>query len=71
VTYYPKDNGSNKNTATVYGVIESNRTFLASELQPRTNYTFEVLAFNGDGYGPAANATFQTSVPESIYIFCI
>jgi hypothetical protein len=76
VTYYPKvddpdkitdntDNGSDKTTATIYGVTKSNRTFLASGLQPLTNYTFEVLAFNGDGYGPAASATFQTSVPES------
>ena len=74
VTYYPEGDSSNKTTATVYGVTESNRTFLASGLQPLTNYTFEVLAFNNitHDYGPAASATFQTSVAEGIYtyIFC-
>ena len=71
VTYYPKGEHTNKVVTTVYGVTESNRTFLASGLVPRTNYTFEVLAFNGIGDGPAANATFQTSVakgtPDSDY----
>ena len=66
VTYYPNANDTKKNTVTVYGVADSNRTFLASGLQPLTNYAFEVLAFNGNGYGPAANATFQTSVSEGI-----
>ena len=64
VTYYPKDNDIAKVVTTVHGVIESNRTFVASGLVPRTNYTFEVLAFNGIGDGPAVNATFQTSVAE-------
>ena len=67
VTYYPKDDNIDRTIATVYGVIDRNRTFLASGLQPLTNYTFEVLAFNGDKYGPAANATFQTSVPEGMF----
>ena len=68
VTYYPKDNESDTNidkvVTTVHGVTENDRTFVASELQSLTNYTFEVLAFNRHGYGPAANATFQTSVSE-------
>ena len=68
MTYYPKGSSSDKTTATVYGVTESNRTFLASGLQPLTIYTFEVLAFNGAGHGPAAKATFQTSVAEGTYI---
>ena len=68
MTYYPEGNGSDKTTATVYGVTESNRTFLASGLQPLTNYTFEVLAFNGAGDGLAAKAIFQTSVAEGTYI---
>ena len=67
VTYYPKDDNMDKTIATVYGVIDRNRTFLASGLQPLTNYTFEVRAFNGDMYGPAANATFQTSVSEGMF----
>ena len=61
VTYYPNADYTKKVTSTVYGVTDSNRTFLASGLQPLTNYTFEVQAFNGDMYGPAANVTFQTS----------
>ena len=66
VTYYPKDDESDKITATVHRVTESNRTFLAIGLQPLTNYTFEVQAFNGIGYGPAASATFQTLISEGI-----
>ena len=66
VTYYPEDDSSNKTTATIYGVTESNRIFLANGLQPLTNYIFKVLAFNGAGHGPAANATFQTSVAKGI-----
>ena len=53
VTYYPKGNESDtdihKVLATVRGVTKSNRTFVASGLEPLTNYTFEVLAFNGHG----------------------
>ena len=73
VTCYPKVNSSDKTTATVYGVTESNRTFLASGLQPLTNYIFEVLAFNNitHGYGPAASATFQTSVAEGIRTYFV
>ena len=71
VTYYPKVNSSDKTTATVYGVTESNRTFLANGLQPLTNYTFEVLAFNIHGYGSAASATFQTSVAEGIRTYFV
>ena len=73
VTYYPEGNSSNETTATVYGVTESNRTFLASGLQPLTNYTFEVLAVNNiiHGYGPAASATFQTSVAEGISTYFV
>ena len=66
VTYYPKSNGTDKTTVIVYGVTESNRTFMARGLQPQINYTFELLAFNAEGHGPAANATFQTSVSEGI-----
>ena len=66
VTYYPNTDDAKKTTVTVYGVTDSNRTFLAHGLQPLTNYTFEVRAFNGDMYGPGANATFQTSVSEGI-----
>ena len=66
VTYYPKGDKSDINTVVVHGVAESNRTFLASGLQPLTNYTFEVQAFNGIGYGPAASATFQTLISEGI-----
>ena len=65
VTYYPEDDDdTDEVVTTVYGVTESDRTFLASGLQSLTNYTFEVQAFNKGGYGPAANATFQTSVSE-------
>ena len=64
VTYYPRDQDTDKITTIIRGVTESNRTFLASGLQPLTNYTFEVQAFNGDEYGPAVNATFWTSVSE-------
>ena len=70
VTYYPKDDESDKITAIVYGVTESNRAFLASGLQHLTNYTFEVLAFNGIGYGPEATATFQTLISEGISSIC-
>ena len=71
VTYYPEGNSSDKTTATVYGVTESNRIFLANGLQPLTNYIFEVLAFNIHGYGPAANATLQTSVAEGIHMYFV
>ena len=74
VTYYPEGNSSDKTTATVYGVTESNRIFLASGLQPLTNYIFKVLAFNTNithGYGPAASATFQTSVAEGIRTYFV
>jgi hypothetical protein len=71
VTYCPKGNGDEKTTATVYGVTENNRKFLARGLQPLTNYTFEVLAFNGHGYGPAANAAFQTSVSEGTFCMAL
>ena len=64
VTYYPRGDKSDNITVTVHGVTGRNRTFLASGLQPLTNYTFEVQAFNRYGYGPAANSTFQTSVSE-------
>ena len=66
VTYYPEDEDTDEITTIVYGVTESNRTFLANGLQPLTNYTFEVQAFNGIGYGPEATATFQTLISEGI-----
>ena len=64
VTYYPQNNddASEKINATVFGITESNRTYLASGLQPRTNYTFEVKAFNSGKLGPATRTTIQTSV---------
>ena len=70
VTYYPEDKDTNEITNIVLGVTESNRTFLASGLQPLTNYTFEVQAFNRYGYGPVANATFQTPVSEGTSSIC-
>ena len=50
-------------------IDEINRTFTASELIPRTNYTFEVRAFynhstNNFTVGPLANITGVTKVPK-------
>ena len=46
-------------------VQADNRTFTASQLIPRTNYTFEVRAFHNHSHiGPPANVTGVTAVPK-------
>lgn len=67
VTYYPRESNTTgeRFDITVFGTMESNRTFLASELQPRTNYTFEVKAFRSNEVGPSITTSFQTSLSNS------
>ena len=46
-------------------VQADNKTFTASQLIPRTNYTFEVRAFHNYSHiGPPANVTGVTAVPK-------
>ena len=50
-------------------MVQAKRTFTASKLIPRTNYTFEVRAFydhstNNFTVGPLANVTGVTKVPK-------
>ena len=50
-------------------IVQANRTFTASQLIPRTTYTFEVMAFysrstNNFTLGPLANVTGVTKVPK-------
>ena len=52
-------------TASVTGA--SNRTFIATELTPRTSYTFEVAAVSDSGSGPYGMVTMVTAVPNSMY----
>ena len=50
-------------------IVQANRTFTASKLIPRTNYTFEVRAFhnhstNNFTVGPLASVAGVTKVPK-------
>ena len=49
-------------TANVTGA--SNRTFTATGLTPRTNYTFEVAAVSDSGTGPYEMVTIETTIAE-------
>ena len=66
VVYYPIFDSSNRTSTTVIGNSKSDRMFTAVGLQPRTNYTFEVEAFNSGHFqrSPPAILSVSTSAPQ-------
>ena len=66
VVYYPTSNPFDRNAMTVSGVSDANRIFTVTGLPPRTNYIFQVQAFNVvlDVRGEAAHVTVNTSTPQ-------
>jgi hypothetical protein len=54
-----------ENMVAVNGTGPGDRTFTATGLLPRTSYTFNVMAVNGQGeVGPAASIMETTETPE-------
>ena len=50
----------------VLGTNDSDRVFIATRLQPLSEYTFTIAAVNGGGQrGPNTTVTTMTSAPES------
>ena len=66
VIYYPTSNPFDTNAMTLSGVSDANRIFTVTGLPPRTNYIFQVQAFNVvlDVRGEVANLTVNTSTPQ-------
>ena len=73
ITGYTVRFGQTGSTTTVMesvsGTSDSDRMFTASELIPRTSYTFEVAAVSSEGTGPFnTGTTMETLEPESNYL---
>ena len=65
VTFGPTSTSA-RTTETVTGT--DMRTFTASDLIPRTQYTFEIIPFSETGDGESADyVTRQTTLPSGIY----
>ena len=66
VTYFCTHHSRPCGNQTVQVLGEDNKTFTASQLIPRTNYTFEVRAFHKHSVtlGPLINMTGVTTVPK-------
>ena len=67
VTYFCIDHSHPCGNQTVQVLGEDNKTFTASQLIPRTNYTFEVMAFHDNqstSLQSPANVTGSTEIPE-------
>ena len=69
VVYYPTSNPSDRNArfATISGVTDANTMLSVTGLPPRTNYMFQVQAFNYNILvvrGEDANLTVNTSTPQ-------
>ena len=66
-SYYPNSDSDETSGAVLVGISASSRTLTITPLQPRTNYTFSVMAINLVilAFGPAATITIHTPVPNS------
>ena len=53
----------------ISGVMESDRMFTITRLNPHTSYMIEVMAMNRENQlGPSANIVVVTSIPEGEYV---
>ena len=70
VSYYPTAESDDSKGTVLVGTGNASRMLTITRLQPRTSYTFVVMAINLAilAFGPAATITFHTSIPESKWI---
>jgi hypothetical protein len=66
-SYFPTANSSDLRSTVVIGTRQEVRSLTMTRLQPRTSYTFEVMAINlvTLTFGPVAKITVLTKLPES------
>ena len=59
-------NGSQEGEESISGVGDEDRQYTISRLQPRSSYTINIAAVNGNGQrGPDRSITVNTAFPES------